>query len=209
MWISSNMQPRSLLLKALEKSSRRVQRSSDLVDGSCNTRETEWTMASHPILTPTPTWRGERVEIASSWTAQDRHFKRLRTSPTAMGRRPPLFFSQARRVALQRCGITSCVVRPATRSLTTPERAWIAWAVRYGEAHRTASFTWFARRLDGPGAEPLRKDFKALKTSWSEMLGGEGGVGWEEGGLGMFCQHLFHDFGGYLGADDRAWMAFL
>ena len=83
------MQPRSMLLKALEKSSRRVQRSPDLVDGSSNTLETEWTMASHPILTPTPTWRGERVEIDSSWTARDRHFdvRRRRTSPTAMGRR--------------------------------------------------------------------------------------------------------------------------
>ena len=40
---------------------------------------------------------------------------------------------------------------------------------------------WFARRLDGPGAEPLGKDFKARRTSWSEMLGGEG-VG--SGGMG-------------------------
>ena len=205
MWIYSNMQPRSMLLKALEKSSRRVQRSPDLVDGSSNTRQTEWAMASHPILTPTPTWRG--VEIASSWTARERHcdIRWRRTSPTAMGRRPPLFFSQARRVAPQRCGITSCGVRPATRSLTTPKRARIAWVVQSGEGHRTASFRWFACRLDGPGTEPLGKDFKALRTSWSEMLGGEGvgsgggGGGGGGGELGMFYQHLLHNFGGYLG----------
>ena len=162
-------------------------------------------MASHPILTPTLTWRGERVEIASSWTARDGNFdvRRRRTSPTAMGWRPPLFFSQVRRVAPQKCGITSCRARPANRSLTTPERARIAWAARSGEGHRTASFRWFARRLDGPGAEPvlsewclsrcshpepLGKDFKAQRTSWSEMLGGEGvgfgGMGGRGGGGG-------------------------
>ena len=147
----------------LEKSSRRVQRSPDLVDGYSNTLETEWTMASHPILTPTPTWRGEKVEIATSWMARDRHFdvRRRRTSPTAMGRRRPFFFTQARRVVPQRCGITSCGARPAAGSLTTPKRARIAWAERSGEGHRTASFRWFARKLYGPGAEPLGKDFKA------------------------------------------------
>ena len=87
--------------------------------------------------------------------------------------------------------------RPANRSLTTPERARIAWAVRSGEGHRTASFRWFARRLDGPGAEPvlsewclsrcphpepLGKDFKAQRTSWSKMLSREG-VGF--GGMGV------------------------
>ena len=162
-------------------------------------------MASHPIITPTPTWRGEKVEIATSWTARDRHFdvRRRRTSPTAMGRRRPFFFTQARRVAPQRCGITSCGARPAARSLTTPKRARIAWAARSGEGHRTASFRWFARRLYGPGAEPLGKDFKALRTSWSEMLyrWRGSGVWWDgrRGGMGMFCQHLFHNFGGYLG----------
>ena len=93
-----------------------------------------------------------------------------------MGRRPPLFFTQARRVVPQRCGITCCGARPALKSLTTPARARIAWSARSGEGHETASFRWFARRLDGPGAEPPGKDFSALRTSWSEMLGG-GGVG--------------------------------
>ena len=189
----------------LEKSSRRVQRSPDLVDGSSNTLETEWTMASHPILTPTPTWRGEKVEIATSWTARDRHFdvRRRRTSPTAMGRRRP-FFTQARRVVPQRCGITSCGARPAARSLTTPKRARIAWAARSGEGHRTASFRWFPRRLYGPGAEPLGKDFKALRTSWSEMLGGEGvGSGGMGGGGDWGCfVSIFST------PDNRAWMAF-
>ena len=93
-----------------------------------------------------------------------------------MERRPPLFFTQARRVAPQRCGITCCGARPALKSLTTPARARIAWSARSGEGHETASFRWFARRLDGPGAEPPGKDFSALRTSWSKMLGG-GGVG--------------------------------
>ena len=77
-------------------------------------------------------------------------------------------------MAPQRCGITPCRVAPASRSLTTPERSRIARAARSGEGHRTASCRWFACRLEGPGAEPLGKDFKALRTSWSEMLGGEG-----------------------------------
>ena len=56
-------------------------------------------------------------------------------------------------------------------------------ASRSGEGHRTVSFRWLARRLDGPGAEPLTKDFKALRISWSEMSGGEGV---ESGGMGPF-----------------------
>ena len=104
----------------------------------------------------------------------------------------------------QRCGITSCGARPAARSLTTPKRARIAWAARSGEGHRTASFRWFARRLYGPGAEPLGKDFKALRTSWSEMLGGEGvGSGGMGGGGDWGCfVSIFST------PDNRAWMAF-
>ena len=43
-----------------------------------------------------------------------------------------------------------------------------------------ASFRWLARRFDGPGAEPLGKDFGAFRTQVSETVG-KGGVG--EGGI--------------------------
>ena len=55
-------------------------------------------MASQPPLTPTPSCRGVSVEMAEWRAALARHFEvsRRRTSPTAMGRCPPLFFREAR-----------------------------------------------------------------------------------------------------------------
>ena len=58
---SRNMLPRSTLLKALEKSRRRVQRSSGWMLVSSCTCATACTMASQPTGTPTPTCKGVRT----------------------------------------------------------------------------------------------------------------------------------------------------
>ena len=91
---SLNIFERSMELNALLKSIRRVQHSSGLEFGSSRTQETEWTMTSHPDFTPTPSWWGERTWMASCFRAAERDLEtsRRKTSPTAMGRKPPPFF---------------------------------------------------------------------------------------------------------------------
>ena len=93
---------------------------------------------------------------------------------TAIGRTPPLFFLQARRVAPQRCGTTSGGVWPPQSRCTKLERALRICVLRSGEGHFMASFRWFALSPDGPGVEPLGKDVRALRTFPSEMSGGRG-----------------------------------
>ena len=90
---SWNMLPRSTLLKALEKSRRRVHLPSGGVAASSCTRATACTMASRPHGTPTPTWVGVRTLEASDRTAHEMHFevRRRKISPTVMGRTPPSF----------------------------------------------------------------------------------------------------------------------
>ena len=81
-----------------------------------------------------------------------------------------------------------CIVRPShcsvlcscmgvgVRGLTNLVRAaktWLAWS---GEGHPMASWRWFGRRPDGPGAEPLGKDLTPLQTAGSEAVRG-GGTG--------------------------------
>ena len=55
--------PRLMLLKALVKSNKTVQQWLGMKEDS--REETLWTIASHPPLTPTPSWRG--VSVAKAW----------------------------------------------------------------------------------------------------------------------------------------------
>ena len=89
----------SIELKALEKSTSRVSLWSEEMLLSPCILVTECKMASQPPGSPTPTCNGE-----SSWRALDSTARaaqldvsRQRTSPTAIGRRPPSFFLQGRR----------------------------------------------------------------------------------------------------------------
>ncbi len=76
-------------LKALEKSRKRPQ---GLLDVEESKWEVAWIIASQPPLTATPSWRGVRVEVTVLREEYDRHLEvsRRSTSPTAMGRWPPL-----------------------------------------------------------------------------------------------------------------------
>ena len=125
---SKNMECLSMELKAFEKSRRRVHYSLGGMLASLWTEFTACTMASDPTLTPTPNWSGVRVSMASDRARWERHLdvRRRRTSPTAMGRRPPPFFLDARRVAPQRCGMISGGQWPAHRSWMTPVSARVA-----------------------------------------------------------------------------------
>ena len=81
-----NIFSRLRLLKALEKSNSKDQ---PQLGGEEDIRlETAWTMASHPPLTPTPSWRGVREVEARERETMARHLEmsRRRTSPTAIGR---------------------------------------------------------------------------------------------------------------------------
>ena len=82
--------------------------------------DTAWMMASQPPLTLTPNCKGARTERAEDRTAWARHLdtRRRRTSPTAIGRRPPFFFLQASKEAPQKWGRTDCGVRLEASRLT-------------------------------------------------------------------------------------------
>ena len=82
--------------------------------------DTAWMMASQPPLTLTPNCKGARTERAEDRTAWARHLdtRRRRTSPTAIGRRPPFFFLQASKEAPQKWGRIDCGVRPEASRLT-------------------------------------------------------------------------------------------
>ena len=103
---SWNMVARSI---ALEKSTSRVNLWSEGMLVSPWTLITECRMASQPPGSPTPTCDGDRNLRASGSTARAAHLEvsRRRTSPTAIGRRPPSFFLQGRREAPQRYGMTA------------------------------------------------------------------------------------------------------
>ena len=127
-------------------------------------------------LTPTTSCRGVSVEMAEWREALVRHFEvsRRRTSTMAMGRCSPLFFREARRVALQRWGRTEGGALPAARRLMRQVREERAWVARSGEGHTTASRRWLGRRPDGPGAGAFGKDLTALRMAGSESEAGEG-----------------------------------
>ena len=165
------MWPRSIELKALEKSTRRAQRDSGRIEELFKREAKECTMGSQPAGIPTPTWRGERISTASDCTARATHFvfRHRKTSPIAMGRSPPSFFWQAIREALHRKGIMHLGAHPAESRLTIPTRPLRANSARIGEGQKTVSFRWLALRHEGPGAVPLGNDFKALTTSNSDM----------------------------------------
>ena len=138
--ISSNIFSQLMLLKVLEKSRRRFHQSSGwMVWSPCTlvtawivrlhggvllssyTLVTAWTMASHPTETPTPSCRGVRDLTASLRTARETHFEvsLCRTSPTAIGCRPPFFFFEANRIAPHRLWTTSRGAFPEHRQLIT------------------------------------------------------------------------------------------
>ena len=90
----------------------------------------------------------------------------------------------------------------------------MALLARSGEGQKTASLKWLALKLDGPGAEPLGNDFRALMTSTSATWtgGGAGAVG-VGGELTWGC---FANISAYTSAEAwaspsevRAWVAFL
>ena len=149
-------------LKALEKSSRRVQRSLQGRDDI--KREVAWTIASHPPLTHTPSCSGGSNSRTWWCTMVIRHYdtNRRKTSPTAMARWPPFFFLLARRVAPQRWGVMTDGARPEARRLTNLVRAAKTWLAWLGEGHLMASWRWLGRKPDGPGAELLGKDLTPL-----------------------------------------------
>ena len=160
--ISSNIFPRQILLKALEKSRRSVHfPSGTMLESSC-TRFTASTMASQPTETPTPTCRGVKTLKASPLTALEMHFEvnLHNTSPTAMGRRPPPLFLEANKVAPHRWGTTPGGTCPKQRRFITLLRARTTALALSGEGQKAASLRWFALRAEGPAAVPLGKHFR-------------------------------------------------
>ena len=117
---TASLRVSSMELKAFEKSTRRMKRSSGRILGSSRQLETEWTMASHPDEKPTPNCRGAKTSSASHWVALAVHLEvsRRRTSPTAIGRRPPHFFLQGNRMAPQRWGVMLLGILPVQSRLT-------------------------------------------------------------------------------------------
>ena len=79
---------------------------------------------------------------ASGSTALATHFevRRRRTSPMAIGRKPPFFFLHGKREAPQRLGMTAEGAFPAHRRLTTLVRSCKALFARSGDGQKMASF---------------------------------------------------------------------
>ena len=68
-----------------------------------------------------------------------------------------------------------------------------------GGAQHHFLLKWLVLRQDGPGAEPLEKDFGAWRASASEMGAGDGnGSGWRVN-VSMFILHLIQDLRGDVG----------
>ena len=105
-----------------------------------------------------------------------------KTSPTAIGHRPPFFFLKAKRQAPHRCEITSEGTTPEEGRSITLVRACNVQAARPGEGQEMGSFRWEGLRLEGPGAVLAGKYLKDRMTTNSSILM-DGGVG-ERGGLG-------------------------
>jgi hypothetical protein len=97
--VSWNMVARSIEFNALEKSTSRVSLWSEEILVLPCIQVTECKMALQPPGSPTPTYNGESSWMALGSTARASHLdvSRRRTSPTAIGRRPPSFFLQGRR----------------------------------------------------------------------------------------------------------------
>ena len=117
--------------------------------------------------------RWDTAWMMASW-ARHLDTRRRRTSPTAIGRRPPFFFLQASKEAPQKWGRTDCGVRPEASRLTNFVKAKRDSRDLSAEGHSTASRTWVGRRPEGPGAEPDGKDFTLFFTADSEIVGGVG-----------------------------------
>ena len=83
---------------------------------------------------------------------------RLKTSPQAIGRIPPVFFDRAERKAPEMKGWTEPGMLPFTRRLQNRAMDW--WRSRWGAA-LAASLRWSGEILDKPAAEPLEKELKA------------------------------------------------
>lgn len=99
-----------------------------------------------------------------------------------MGRKPPDFLFGSR-VALQRWGVMEVGAQPVAMNLVSEVRTKFA---RSGEGHSTASHRWLGRRPDGPGADPLGKDFTPLRMIDSGKVDG-GGTGPESRVGGGAC----------------------
>ena len=165
-----------MLLKALLKSSRSVQLCS--AGEKDISWEVAWMIASQPPLTQTPSWQGVSEEKAAECAVMARDFEvRCRsTSPTAMGRSPPLLFGLARRLALQRKGRTGGGVRPDARKFTKAVREESTWFI----------YRWLGCKPDGPGAEPLGNDFTPFRMTDSVSFSA-GGTGLEGRARGADC----------------------
>ncbi len=81
---SLNMASRLMQLKALEKSRKRPQ---GLLDVEERKWVVAWIIASQPPLTPTPSWRGVRVELTILREEYDRHLGVSRQWARARARR--------------------------------------------------------------------------------------------------------------------------
>ena len=158
--------------------------------------DTAWIMASYPPLMLTPSCRGASMEEAGR-TASARHLdtKRRNPPPTAIGRRLPFFFLQARRVAPQRCGKIEGGVLPAASRLTKLVKAVsIYLETDMSQLHEYDSGE------DQMGLRRSQQEKISLlfftADSGSVRGVGTGPGGRAEGGLRVFGEHFLQNFCG-------------
>ena len=132
------------------------------------------TAASAPLGTATPSLTGAKNCRASSFTVSIKHLavKRRKTSPTAIGRTPPVGLGRATRLAPAKLGATAGQAFPCASKLTTPQSCWRKASVE--PAAQASRKCW--TRPEGPGAVSGGKLRKARATRSGTTSGAKG---WE------------------------------
>ena len=149
--------------------------------------------ASHPPLTPTPSWTGGSCLRSSGMTRFAAIFEanRRKTLPTAIGRMPPSFFWSAVKFAAKRRSRACWGIWPSRSFEQRLANAFIKRRPASAVCGATISFKCPGRRPSTPPALPGRIDFRATITSSSEtddvlVTGSVGGGRKSRGAGGCF-----------------------
>ena len=157
---------RFIELNALQKSIFKIPEELDEVNIFSYEILVECMMASGPPFTPKPNCRLWKSSFASKFASLAKHLaiSLFKTSPTAIGRIPPFFFSKADKDALHRACETNSGSSPRQlmfTSLVSTLKATCDWSEA---VHCTACKRCSGNIFEGPAAVNLENEFSCSET---------------------------------------------